>query len=484
MQTEQDRKGELKSKIVSGLFWRFMERSGTQGIQFFVSIILARLLLPKDFGLIGLITVFIAIANVFIQSGFGAALIQKKEVDEQDYSSVFYFSLVISLVLYLILFLLAPLIAGFYAEPLFIRVLRVLAVSLFLGAINTVQNAVISREMKFKKSFFVSIGGILASGSVGITLAYRGYGVWSLVYSSLAGQLAATVILGCTVRWRPKLTFSFKKLGEMFDFGSKLLFSALLDTAFNNLYTLVIGKLYNQTTLGYYNRAQSMPAFIANNLDGTITSVMFPALASCQNDQRRLKEMMRRMMVTSAFLIMPMMFGLAVVARPMVVILLTEKWLPSVPFLQLLCFQFAFLPLHTANLQAIMAIGRSDIFLKLEILKKILFLAVVGATYAYGVYVMVAGSVVFSMLCTLINAWPNASLLDYSLTAQWRDLMPTVLLSTAMCAVVMLISLLPVGIGPLLLLQIISGVLFYFAAAYLLKYECFFYLLRTVRSGR
>lgn len=474
--------GELKIKIISGLFWRIMERGGTQGIQLIVSIMLARLLMPKDFGMIGLITVFIAIANVFVQSGFGSALVQKKEVNEQDYSSVFYLCLFISLVFYSLLFFAAPLIASFYAEPLLSSVLRVLALSLFLGAINTIQNAVISREMRFKKSFFVSIGGIIASGAVGIYLAYSGYGVWSLVYSSLAGQLVSTIILGYVVRWKPRLIFSLKRLGRLFDYGSKLLFSALLDTTFNNLYTLIIGKLFSQTTLGYYNRAQSMPTFVANNLDGAISSVMFPALSSYQSDRCRLKGLMRRMMITSAFLIIPLMFGLAVVSQPVVIILLTEKWLPSVPFMQLLCLQCAFLPVHTANLQAIMAGGRSDIFFKLEIIKKILFLAVIGLTFTFGVYAMVAGSVILSLVSMVINSWPNKQLLDYPFREQCRDLLPIVLLSAAMSGLVMLVSLLQMKIGWELLLQIIIGGIFYFAGAYLGKFECLSYLINTLRK--
>lgn len=472
----------LKTKVLTSLLWRFMERSGTQGIQFIVSVVLARLLLPKDYGVIGLITVFIAVASVFIQSGFGTALIQKNEVDDEDYSSVFYLSLSVSTVLYIVLFYTAPLIAGFYTEPTLIPILRILSLTLPLGAINIIQNAVLSRGMKFKKSFFVSLGGVFASGIVGIVMAYCGYGIWSLVYSQLSGQVVSTSILWFTIRWRPRLLFSFEKLTELFRFGSKLLYSGLLDTTFNNLYPLIIGKLFDPSILGYYNRGQSIPSLIVNNINGTISGVMFPALTSCQNDRILLKKIVRRMIVTSTFLILPMMFGLAAVARPLVMLLLTEKWLPSVPFLQLSCITYALWPLHTANLQAINAIGRSDVFLKLEIIKKTLLIAVVVISFPFGVYAMVAGSAALSLVSTLINAWPNRTLLNYTYKEQLLDILPSFLLSAAMSGVVMVVSLLPLSIGLVLLSQIVVGGTFYFASAYFLKFECFYYLLNTYKK--
>lgn len=472
----------LKTKVLTSLLWRFMERSGTQGIQFIVSIVLARLLLPKDYGIIGLISVFMAVASVFIQSGFGTALIQKSEVDDEDYSSVFYLSLSVSTVLYLVLFYTAPLIAGFYTEPILIPILRILSLMLPLGAINTIQNAVLSRGMKFKKSFFVSLGGVFASGTVGIVMAYCGYGIWSLVFSQLSGQVISTIILLLTIRWRPRLMFSFEKLTELFRFGSKLLYSGLLDTTFNNLYPLIIGKLFDPAMLGYYNRGQSFPSLIVNNIDGTISGVMFPALTSCQNDRILLKKVVRRMIVTSTFLILPMMFGLAAVARPLVLLLLTEKWLPCVPFLQLSCITYALWPLHTANLQAINAIGRSDVFLKLEIIKKTLLIAVIVISFPFGVYAMVSGSAVVSLISTFVNAWPNRILLKYTYKEQWLDIMPSFLLSIAMSGVVMATALLPFSIGLVLLLQIVIGGTFYFAVAYFFKFECFDYLLNTIKG--
>ncbi|HEY8892400.1 MAG TPA: lipopolysaccharide biosynthesis protein [Clostridium sp.] len=473
----------LKSKVLYGLFWRFMESSGTQGIQFVVSIILARLLLPKDFGIIGLITVYIQVANVFIQSGFGTALIQKKEVDDEDYSSVFYLSLTMSAVLYLILYFTAPLIARFYSEPMLVQILRILSFTLILGVINSIQFTVISREMKFKKSFIVSLGGVFVSALVGVTMAYRGYGIWSLVFSQISGQVTSTIILWFTVRWRPKLLFSFKKIKELFKFGSNLLISGLLDSLFNNLFPLIIGKLFGSTMLGYYNRGQSFPSLMVNNIDGTIVGVMFPALSKFQNDRVQVKKIVRRMLVTSSFLVIPMMVGLAVVARPLVLLLLTDKWLPCVPFLQFACITYALWPIFTANLQAITAVGRSDIFLRLEIFKKILLVVVILISVHYGIYAMLIGSVIVSFVSAVINASPNKKLLNYSYKEQMFDIMPSILLSLTMSLVVLAVSLLSFSLWLVFLLQIIVGAVFYFGVAYLLKFECFLYILDLLKAA-
>lgn len=473
----------LKYKVLYGLFWRFMERSGTQGIQFVVSIILARLLLPKDFGIIGLITIYIQVANVFIQSGFGTALIQKKEVDDEEYSSVFYLSLIISVVLYLLLFFTAPLIARFYSEPMLVPILRILSFTLILGVVNSIQYAVISREMKFKKSFIVSLGGVFVSALVGIIMAYEGYGIWSLVFSQISGQVTSTIILWFTVRWRPKLLFSLKKIKHLFKFGSNLLISGLLDSVFNNLLPLIIGKLFGSTMLGYYNRGQSFPSLMVNNIDGTIVGVMFPALASFQNDRVKVKKLVRRMLVTSSFFVIPVMGGLAVVARPLVLLLLTDKWLPCVPFLQFSCVTYALWPMFTANLQAINAVGRSDIFLKLEIIKKVLLLVVISISAHYGIYAMLIGSVILSFVSAVINAWPNKKLLNYSYKEQVFDIMPSILLSCAMCIVVSAVSLLSFSLWLVFSLQIIVGVVFYFGVAYLFKFECFLYILNLLKTA-
>ena len=466
----------LKQKVISGILWRGLERVGTQIVSFVVTIVLARLLEPKDFGTITLITVFIALSQVFVQAGFGAALIQKKEVTEADYNSVFYLSLSVAFFLYLVLFVSAPWVAVFYKEPVLVNVLRVVSLTLIVGALNAVQTAVLNREMKFKLSFNVSLITVVVSGLIGISMAYCGYGVWALVASSLGGQIATTLTLWVVIRWRPVWTFSFSALRQLFGFSSKLLASALLDTLFNNLYNLIIGKLFNPTILGYYSRGQSIPYLAMTSVNGTISGVIFPALASCQHDREQVKAITRRAVKATCFLTFPMMFGLAAVAKPMVLVLLTDKWLPCVPYLQLSCITCAFWPLHTANVQALTALGRSDIFLTLEIIKKSLSLLTIVATFKLGVMAMVIGQAVMSVACVGINAWPNRRLIDYTLTRQMADIAPSFLLSAAMVTAVLGLGL--VISNPYLQLgtQVSLGTLIYFAGAKLFRVEIAGYL--------
>ena len=471
----------MNSQVLFGLFWKLLERGGTQGIQFIIQIVLARLLMPKDFGAIALITIFIAIASVFVQSGFSTALIQKKNADETDFSSVFYLSLLVAGFLYVVLFFTAPFIADFYREQQLISVIRVLSITLIFGAVNSIQNAIISKNMEFKRFFFSSLGGIIPSGIIGIGMAYMGFGVWALVWQQFTNQLLITMILWLTVKWRPKLVFSMDRLRTLFSFGWKLLCSALLDTTYTNIYGLVIGKMYDSAILGYYSRGNSFPSLIVSNINGSIGSVMFPALSANQDDRSRVKAMVRRSIVTSSFVIFPIMVGLAVCAEALIKIILTDKWLPCVPFLQMMCISYAFWPIHTANLQAINALGRSDIFLRLEIIKKVIGLTILSITIPFGIYIMVAFETITSLLSIIINSFPNRKLLNYGYKEQWRDIMPSLLLSVIMGAVVYTIQLIGWNAGVTLFVQIIVGVVIYFGIAYLLKIECFNYILITMK---
>ncbi|MBN2396546.1 MAG: lipopolysaccharide biosynthesis protein [Candidatus Atribacteria bacterium] len=471
-----------KSKILSSLFWKLMERGGTQGIQFIVQIVLARLLIPEDYGIIALVTIFIIVANVFVQSGFNTALIQKKDANEADFSSVFYLSLFVASVLYVIFFFAAPLIAAFFEEPQLISVLRVLSVTLFFGAFNSIQNAIVARKMQFKKLFFSSLGAIVVSGTVGIVMAYAGFGVWALVVQQITNQLLTNAILWFTVKWRPRLLFSFKRVKSLFSYGWKLLVSSLIDRLSRDLSSLIIGKIYNAEMLGFYNRGKQLPELIVTNINGSIQSVMLPALASQQDNRQRVKEMVRRSIVTSSFILFPMMVGLAVIAKPLVKILLTEKWIPCVPFLQIYCISYSLWPIHTANLQAINALGRSDIFLKLEIIKKILGLAILGVTVFYGVYAIALGSIINGLISTIINSFPNGKLLNYSYKEQWKDITPSLLLSLVMGAAVYNVQLFGMTEWPTLIVQGFVGIILYVGMARIFKLECFTYLLLTCKD--
>jgi teichuronic acid exporter len=459
-----------------------MERGGTQGIQFVIQIVLARLLIPEDYGIIALVIIFINISNVFVQSGFNTALIQKKNVDEIDFSSVFYLSLFVAVLLYIGLFFSAPFIARFYENQLFVPVLRVLSLTLFFGAFNSIQNAVISREMQFRKLFISSTVAILVSGSIGIYMAYYNFGVWALVGQQITNQLLVILILLYTVRWSPKFLFSFKRVKVLFSFGWKLLVSSLLTTVYMDLRSLIIGKMYNPAMLGFYNRGQQFPSIITTNINGSIQSVLLPVLSSQQDNKQRVKDMVRRAIVTSSFLIFPMMVGLAITAESMVKILLTDKWLPCVPFLQIFCIVYALTPIHTANLQAINAIGRSDIFLKLEIIKRVIGLFILGVTVFYGVYAIALGQVLSGIIATFINAHPNKVLLKYGYVEQIKDIIPSLLLSLIMGLSIYSINWLEMNAWPTLLAQVCIGIVLYMGMAWIFKLECFRYLISTIRG--
>lgn len=471
-----------KNKVISSLIWKFLERGGVQGVQFVLSIILARLVTPEDYGVIAILLVFIQIATVFIQSGFNTALIQKKESDDLDFSSTFYLSLFVAGILYVILFFASPFVAKFYKSETLTQLLRVISLTLFFGAVNSVQNAYVSKTMQFRRFFFSSMGAVIGSGIVGIVMAYKGGGVWALVAQQLVRDFLICIILWFTVKWRPKFIFSFARVKSLFSFGWKLLVSGLLDTVFRNIYNLIVGRIYDKETLGYFNRGHQFPQIIATNLDGSIQSVMLPTLSSHNDDVAEVKRITRRSISMSAFVLMPCMFGLAAVAEPLVKVLLTDKWLPCVPFLQLACISYAIYPIHTANLTGINALGRSDVFLKLEIIKKIITILNIVITIPLGIYAMAIGQVISAFIASFINAWPNKKLMNYTYFEQLRDLMPSFLCSIVMAAGVWCLHFIPLSSIILLLLQIIVGAGVYILLCKIFKIETFSYFINTIRG--
>lgn len=471
-----------KFKVLSSLLWKLMERGGVQGIQFIVMMVLARILLPEDFGLIILVAVFISMAAVITQGGFNSALIQKKKVDELDFSSVFYLNLLIAAILYILLYFTAPYIAPFFEQPQLTFILRVLAITLFFYSFSAIQNTIISREYQFKKLFISTLTGSIVAGIVGIAMAYTNYGIWALVGFQLINQFLVTILLWFTIKWRPKLIFSLKRVKRLFSFGWKLLVSSLIDAIDINIRSLLIGKLFHPAILGFYNRGEQFPNLLVNNINGSIQAVMFPTLSSHQDDKNRVKEMVRRLIVTSSFIIFPMMVGLAIIAEPLVVLLLTEKWLPAVPFIQIFCAGYALWPIHTANLQAINALGRSDIFLKLEIMKKLVGVLVLIVSIPFGVHAVAISIVIGGVLASFINAYPNSKLLNYRIREQWNDVIPSLLLSIVMGVAIYPIHWLQISAIFTLLTQVFVGVVLYIGLAALFKLECFSYLIETLKE--
>ncbi|HII4514691.1 MAG: lipopolysaccharide biosynthesis protein [Clostridium perfringens] len=471
-----------KETIINSLLWKLMERSGVQGIQFILQIVLARLLTPDDYGIIALIAIFIVIANVFVQSGFNTALIQNKDSNDDDFSSVFYLSFFVATILYIILFLTAPTIANFYGVKQLVPVVRVLAITLFFGAFNSIQNAIIAKTMQFKKLFFSSSIAITISGILGIILAYSGFGVWALVAQQLLNQIIIVIVLLIILKWYPKLVFSFKRIKILFRYGWKLLLSSLIDTIYMNIRSLIIGKIYHPAILGFYNRGDQFPQIIVSNINGAIQSVMLPALSNEQENKEKVKNMVRRAIVTSSFIIFPMMIGLAVVAEPVVKILLTDKWLACVPFMQIFCISYALWPIHTANLQAINALGHSEIYLKLELVKKILGTVILVISLFFGVYAIAIGTLVSGVISTFINAHPNKKLLNYSYIEQIKDILPSLLISSAMGIITYFIKFLCLGSLLTLVIQILLGGIIYIFLAKIFKLECYIYLLETLKT--
>lgn len=475
------------NSISKGFFWKLMERFGVQGIQFMLQVVLARLLDPEHYGVLSLMVIFTTLANVFIQTGFNTALIQNKDVTEEDYSSVFWVSLGIAAVMYGVIYISAPAIAAFYAMPAIIQPLRVLAIMLFPGALNSVQLAKISRELDFKKVFFSNIGGILVAGIAGIVIAYMGGGLWALVAQTLLNVVVACAVMLSTVKWRPGLVCNLKRVAVLFRFGWKLLVSSLLDTLYTDLSSLVIGKKYDSGTLGYYNRGKQFPQFIITAINSTVQSVMLPAMAAYQDDRKKVKEMMRISMTMSAYIIFPMMAGLAAVASPLVELLLTDKWLPCVPYMQVYCFSLAFYPVHSCNLQAVNAMGRSDLFLKLEIIKKSYGIAaLVIAVFCFDSPLAIAATGLFTTwISWFVNSFPNKKLIGYSYKEQILDLFPILFMALGMCVVVLMVGKWCQMMGLLtvltMVLQIIVGVAVYAVISVLIKPKPFRLLLNQIR---
>ncbi len=466
----------LKSKVVRGLFWKVLEQGGSQGIQFVVALILARLMTPEEYGTISLITIFITIANTLVQSGFATALVQGREVEEEDYSSVFWITMLLSVLLYAALFAAAPRISAYFRTPVLAPLVRVMGFVLFPGAVVSIQTAVVSRTLRFRQLFQSTMAAVVLSGVVSIGLAMRGFGVWAMAAQQLVYYVSLMLVLFVTVRWYPRILFRTERLRRLFSFGWKILVSGLLDTLWQNIYGLIIGRKYTSADLGAYNRGEQFPKLISSNLATAIQSVLLPAYSRKQDDPAVLQRMTRRSMRLSAFVLFPMMAGLAAVAEPLISLLLTEKWLVAVPYLVLLSVSYATYPMHIINLQVINAMGRSDLFLKLELIKKALGLLILVLSLPLGIGPMLLFKVADEYLCTFINAWPNRKLIGYGPLRQWMDVLPSAASSVGMGILVYMLHRLSLGILPRLLLQLGMGVLLYLFLSFLFNRELLRYI--------
>lgn len=452
-----------KNGVLRNLSWKFAERISAQVVTLVVSIVLARMLDPAHYGLISIVNIFITLANVFVSDGFGSALIQKKDADIIDFSSVLYFNVCFSITLYLILWFAASYIAAFYGEgyELLVPVLRVLSLRLILSAINSVQQAYISKNMMFEKFFWATLFGTIISAFVGIYMAYKGYGVWSLVAQYMTNTTIDTIILQISINKWPVLRFSFERLKRLLGFGARILGSNLLITGYQELRALIIGKVYSSEDLAFYDKGKQFPSIIVTNINTSIGAVLFPKMSQLQDSKDDVKLLTRKSIRFGSYCMCPIMLGLAAVSRPVVSILLTDKWLPCVPLMQILCINSMCLPFHTANMQATKAMGRSDITFKVEIIKKCIELIVLISVMRISVTAIVIGMAACSISFVFLNGYPNIKLINYSIKEQLSDLLPNLVMSLLMVSLVVLIGKIQINIFALLIIQIIIGAVFY-----------------------
>lgn len=470
-----------RKMVFSNFIWRLAERFGAKLVEFVVSIVLARLLEPTVYGTIALVTVFTTILQVFVDSGFGNALIQKKNADDLDFSTVFYFNIAICTILYMGMFFASPYIAVFYGDAELTLVVRVLSLTLIISGVKNVQQAYVSRMMQFKRFFFATLAGTIGAAVIGIAMAYMGLGVWALVTQQIFNALVDTIFLWITVKWRPSRMFSFERLKGLFKYGWKILVSSLIDTIYSNIRQLIIGKIYSSAELAQYNRGRQFPQFIVTNVNVSIDSVLLPVMSREQDDTQRVKAMTRRAIKTSTYVMAPLMMGLAFCGTPLVRLLLTEKWLPCVPFMTIFCITFMFYPIHTANLNAIKAMGRSDLFLKLEIIKKVVGIIALLSTMWISVMAM-AYSLLFTSLCSqIINSWPNKKLLNYGYIEQLKDILPGIVLAVFMGCCIYPIKFIGQPDIVTLLIQVPLGAVIYIIGSKLFHLDSFEYLLNIVK---
>lgn len=472
----------LKNKTVNGTVWSSLERFSVQGIQFVITILMARILTPEVYGLIGMLSIFIAVSQTLIDSGFSQALIRKQDRSEIDNSTVFYFNIGVGIILYFILFFAAPLIASFYSEPQLIPITRVVGLSLVFNSLTVVQRALLTINLDFKTQAKASFVGAIISGALGITMAFTGFGVWAIVWQQITNLAVVTTLLWMLSHWKPIWAYSWKSFIELFGFGSKLLASGLLDTIYRNLYLIVIGKFFRASDLGYYTRAHQFTDFASSNLTGILQRVTYPVLCTIQNDDARLREVYRRLLKTSAFIIFPLMMGLAAVARPMVISFLTEKWLFSAVLIQVLCFSQMWYPIHAINLNLLQVKGRSDLFLKLEIIKKIVLVIILCLTLPLGLIPMCIGMIFTSIIALIINTHYTGKLIHLGFLKQIRDLLPTLILSLFTGIIVYLtVTYVPMKSWVALSIGVVEGIFLYTLIAKLFRFSEFSELLSIIK---
>jgi teichuronic acid exporter len=463
----------LRKEALSGMIWTYFQQFGSQLISFGVSIVLARLIMPEEFGLIGMIAIFMGLGSALFQGGLTSSLIRTKELTEDDYSTVFFFNLAGSFVIYGFLFLAAPWISEFYKQPTLVSITRVYGLSYILSAFGTVQNTILTKELKFKKQAIISLPALVISSSIGLVMAYYNYGVWSLVVSALVNTAVISLFLWITSDWYPKRLFSTEKFQQHFHYGYKLTLSSMLDIIFTNIYQIIIGRYYSPAQVGYYTRANSLMMLPVSNVSGALSRVIFPLFSKVQDDIPRFRNAYKQIMQMVLFIITPIIVLMALLAKPLIILLFTDKWIAVVPIFQIICFTGILLPIHKYNLLVLQVKGRSDLFLKLEVVKKVALSVILFISFFYGFYALLWGQLLFSIVALLINTHYAGRMLKYSTVQQLKDIAPVFAFAIVMGVVTYFVSnaLQEYNNITQLLVAGLSGGLTYLLAAYTFKFE-------------
>lgn len=467
----------LKQKTITGFIWSFIDNFSKLGLTFIIGIILARLLSPREFGLIGMITIFIALSQSLVDSGFTQALIRKKDCTQADYSTVFYFNLLVGIVLFFVLFFSAGTISRFFDEPQLYLIIQVIGLSIIVNAFTIVQRARLTKEINFKLQTKISIIASIVSGIIGITMAYAGYGVWSLVFKTLFGFVMTSLLLWLWNKWIPSLVFSKNSFKELFNFGYKLMISGLINTAYKNIYLLIIGKYFSATELGFYTRADQFRNLPSQNITSVIQRVSYPVLSEIQNDIPRLRTAYQKIIKSTMLITFHTMMIMAAIAKPLILTLIGEKWLPSVVYLQLLCFAGMFYPLHAINLNMLNVQGKSHLFLRLEIIKKLLAIPVIVIGIIFGIKIMIMGMILNAIIAYFLNSYYSGKNIGYSSMQQLKDILPSFLLASFIGLIVFVSgNLIPASNLVKLIVQLVVGFVFSFGIAEIFKIKSYLYI--------
>lgn len=476
----------LKKQTISGLIWTFADTFLLRGLSFAATIVLARLLGPADFGLIGMIAVFVAIGTSLVDSGLSSSIIRTKNSNDEDYSTVFYLNFILSIVVYILLFAAAPLISDFYDQEILTNIIRLYCLSFIISAFSSVQLAILNKEMKFRKMMQINIPGTLLGIVIGIWMGYKGYGVWSIVWLYLITQLIQSLLLWIFSDWKPSLTFSLEKMKFHYNFGYKIMLSGLLDTVFKNIYNVIIGKFFSVQALGYYERAHTFNEYPVSALTSIINKVSYPLLANIQDEKEKISAVYKQLLNLTFFVTAPLMLIAAAVAKPLFLLLLGELWLPAVPFFQIISLSCIFYPIHSYNISILKVYGRSDLFLKLEVIKKIVIVISVLISLPFGIYSLVWSGVIVSLIALAINTSYSSSMINYNIKQQVSDMMPVMIISliVAFACYFLMLSLSDFSLYVQIVIPSVVGVSLYVIINYLIKSSTLLYIVKIIKERK